>query len=161
MDASQKYALLQRLRARGGQEQLIMFLSGFSGAGKITCAKIAQKFCFEFCRTVYIPLDENTFLFIATTGSAVSLFEGQPIHDAAFLNGNVKNISNKKRQEWQSVCMLIIDEISFFTRTNLEKLDWQLQNILGRQYLPCSGVSVVFSGDFHQLRPVKCESLQK
>ena len=33
-----------------------------------------------------------------------------------------------------------------------------MKNILGRQDLPYGGVSVVFSGDFHQLRPVKCES---
>ena len=54
--------------------------------------------------------------------------------------------------------MLIIDKISFFTRVNLEKLDRNLKNIMGRQDLHYGGVSIVFSGDFHQLRPVRCES---
>ena len=74
MDDSQKDVLIQHLRARGGHEQLIMFLSGFSGAEKSTCVKIAQRFCFEFCRAISIPWNDNTFLFTATTGSAASLF---------------------------------------------------------------------------------------
>ena len=96
IDDSQRATLTQRLRARAGQEQLVTFLTGFAGAGKSTCVKVAQRFCFEFCRAASIPWDENTFLFTATTGSAASLFGGQTIHDAAFLNGNERNISNKK-----------------------------------------------------------------
>ena len=132
-----------------------MFLTGFAGAGKITCVKVAQCFCFKFYRAVSIPWNNNTFIFSATTGSVTSLFECQTIHDAAFLNSSAKNISNKKRQECQSVHVLIIDDISFFTRANLEKLDYQLNNILGRHDCPYEGVSIVSSGDFHQLRPVK------
>ena len=113
--------------------------------------------CFEFCRSLSIPWHDNTFLFTATTGSAASLFDNQTIHDAAYLNGKQKNISNKKRKEWENVRILIIDEISFFTRASLEKLDRHLKNIKGRQDRPYGGVSIVFSGDFHQLRPVKCD----
>ena len=32
-----------------------------------------------------------------------------------------------------------------------------MKNILGRQDLPFGGMSIVYSGDFHQLRPVNCE----
>ena len=155
MSNDQKEPLIQRLEARGGHTQLVMFLTGFAGAGKSTCVKIAQRFCFEFCNAVSIPWSDNTFLFTATTGSAASLFDGQTIHDAAYLNGKEKNISNEKREQWKNVRILIIDEISFFTRTNLEKLDRHLKNIMGRQDLPYGGVSIVFSGDFHQLPPVK------
>ena len=72
-----------------------MFLTRFVGTGKITCVKVAQRFCFEFYRAVSIPWNNNTFLFTVSTGYVVSLFEGQTIHDAAFLNGSAKNISNK------------------------------------------------------------------
>ena len=71
---------------------------------------------------------------------------------------NQKNISNKKRKEWENVQILIIDEISFFTQVNLEKLDRHLKNIKGIQDRPYGGVSIVFSGDFHQLRPIKCDA---
>ena len=69
--SEQTTELVKRLKARGGQEQLILFLPGFAGAGKSTCLKIAQRFCFEFCRAVSIEWDDNTFLFTATTGSAM------------------------------------------------------------------------------------------
>ena len=53
---------------------------------------------------------------------------------------------------------MIPSEVSFFTRLNLKKLDHHLKNILDRQDKPYGGMSVVFSGDLHQLCPVKCES---
>ena len=152
-----KDELIKRLKARGCHPQLIMFLTVFSRARKSTCVTIAQRFCYEFCRSVGVGWDDNTFLFTATTGSAASLFGGRTIHDAAFLIGAEKNISRKKREEWQRVRILIIDGISFFTRKNLKKLDRHLKNILGRQDKPFGGLHIVFSGDFHQLRPVKCE----
>ena len=123
MDPHEKEALITQLKARGGPEQLVRFLMGFAGAGKSTCVKVAQRFCCEFCSAVSIPWNNNTFLFTATTGSAASLFEGQTIHDDASLNSDEKNISNKKKQEWKNIRILIIDEISFFTRVILEKLD--------------------------------------
>ena len=100
MEDNQRETIVQRLKARGGQEQLVMFLTGFVGAGKSTCVKVAQRFCFEFCRAVSVPCDANTFLFTATTGLDASLFECQTSHDTTFLNENERNISNKKRQEW-------------------------------------------------------------
>ena len=135
-----------------------MFLTGFSGARQSTCVTIAQRFCSEFCRAVSIPWNDSKFLFTATTGAAVSLFGGQTIHSAAFLCGNEKNISKKKREERKHVRILIIDEISFFTRVNLQKLDKHLKNILGGQDKHYGGLSIVFSGDFHQFWPIKCES---
>ena len=129
MDSTQKEPVVRQLKDRGGKDQLVMFLTGFVGAGKSTCVKVAQPFCFEFCNATSLHWDDNTCLFTTTNGSAASLFEGQTIHNAAFLNGNETNISNKKRQEWDNEQILIIDEISFFTRVNLEKLDWCLKNI--------------------------------
>ena len=157
IDLVEKEVLIIQLKARGGQEQLVMFLTGFVRAGKNACVKIAQRFCFKFCCAVYIPWDDNTFIFTATTGSAASLFGGQTMHDAVSLNTAEKNISNKKRQEWQTVRILIINEISFFTRVSLANLNLRLKNMMGRQDLPFGGVSIVFSGKFHQLKTVCCE----
>ena len=158
MDTDQLKPLTQQLEAKGGFTQLLMFLTGFAGAGKSTCVKIAQRFCFEFCNAVSIPWNVDTFLFTATTGSAASLFEGQTIHDAAYLNGQTKNISHDKYKQWENVRILIIDEVSFATIKDIEKLDIRLKILKGRQDVPFGGVSIVFSGDFHQLKPVMCES---
>ena len=54
--------------------------------------------------------------------------------------------------------ILIIDDISFFTRASLDKLDQRLKNVMGRQDRPCGGVPIVFPGDFHQLKPVRCNN---
>ena len=38
--------LVAELKVRGGQDQLIMFLTGPAGAGKSTAMKVALRFCF-------------------------------------------------------------------------------------------------------------------
>ena len=63
----------KKLKARGGQDQLLMFLTGPAGSGKSTAMKIAQHFCYEFCIAVGIMWSDKTFLFTAYTGSAASL----------------------------------------------------------------------------------------
>ena len=44
--------IVKRLKARGGQEQMIMFLTGPAGSGKSSALMVAQQFCFEFCLSV-------------------------------------------------------------------------------------------------------------
>jgi len=95
---AEKIRLIQKLKARGGQDQLIMFLTGFAGAGKSTCVKVAQRFCFELCRAVSVEWSDKTFYFTATTGSAASLFDGLTIHTAAGLCK--KSVSASLRREW-------------------------------------------------------------
>ena len=55
------------LKARGGREQLIVFVTGLAGAGKSTAIIVVQCFCFEFCKTASVMWKENTFLFTAYT----------------------------------------------------------------------------------------------
>ena len=45
MDATD---IIKKLNARGGRDQLLMFLTGPAGSGKSTAMKIAQHFCYEF-----------------------------------------------------------------------------------------------------------------
>ncbi len=44
--------IIKWLKARGGQEQMIMFLTGPAGSGKSTAVMVAQHFCYEFCSAV-------------------------------------------------------------------------------------------------------------
>ena len=96
--------------------------------------------------------NDNTFYFTSTTGSSAALFGGSTIHSAAFFNA--KKISRKMREVWKTVEVVVIDEIGFFTATNMDKLDKQLMDLKGKN-LPFGGVHVVFSGDFYQLPPGK------
>jgi hypothetical protein len=79
----------KKLKARGGQDQILMFLTGPAGSGKSTAMKIAQQFCYEFCIAVGIMWSDKTFVYTAYTGSAASLIGGVTISTAAFsTNGN-------------------------------------------------------------------------
>ncbi len=44
----------KKLKARGGRDQLLMFLTGPAGSGKSAAMKVAQQFCYKFCIAVGI-----------------------------------------------------------------------------------------------------------
>ena len=52
--------------------------------------------------------------------------------------------------------MLVIDEVGFFTNTNMDKLDRRLMD-LRQKNIPYGGIHIVFSGDFYQLPPGKLQ----
>jgi hypothetical protein len=120
--------IIKKLKARGGRDQLLMFLTGPAGLGKSTAMKIAQQFCYEFCIAVGIMWSDKTFIFTAYTGSAASLFGGVSISKAAFLN-QCKQLSVDDRNEWQDVQIVVIDKVSFMSDTILKTLDRKLKEI--------------------------------
>ena len=77
--------LTEILEAKGGQKQLIMFVTGLAGAGKSTGINVAQRFCYEFCKAASIMWKDNTFLFTAYTGSAAAAFGGLTTSVATYL----------------------------------------------------------------------------
>ncbi len=81
---------IKKLKARGGRDQLLMFLTGLAGSGKSTAMKVAQNFCYEYCIAVGIMWSDKTFIFTAYTGLAASLFGGVTISKAEFLNQRKK-----------------------------------------------------------------------
>lgn len=137
----------------GAQEQLIMFLTGAAGCGKSTTMEAAQHYIHRFFAAVEAAFNDYTFYFTATTGSAAALFGGTTIYSAAHLNKT--RLTDKMRAIWrEDVRILIIDEISFFRTINVETLDRHLKKLTGRYDVVYGGVSIVFSGDFHQLKPI-------
>jgi hypothetical protein len=78
--------IVHRLEARGGQSQLIMFLTGLAVSQKSTAMKVAQQFCYDFCLVVGAMWSNHIFLFTVYTGAAALLFGGVTISKAAFLN---------------------------------------------------------------------------
>ena len=150
--------IIAKLKGRGGQDQLLMFLTGPAGSGKSTAMKIAQQFCYEFCIAVGIMWSDKTFLFTAYTGSAASLFGGVTISKAAFLNQR-KQLSVDDRNEWQDVRILVIDEVSFMSDTIFKTLDIKLKEIKNRSQ-PFGGFTIIFAGDFRQLEPIGVNETQ-
>jgi hypothetical protein len=123
--------IVHRLEARGGQNQLIMFLTEPAVSGKSTAMQVAQQFCYDFCLAVGVMWSDTTFLFTAYTGAATSLFGGVTISKAAFLNQQ-KALSLNNKNTWQDVRILIVDEVSFMSDKNLNTLDVKLKEVGNR-----------------------------
>ncbi len=145
--------IVQILKARGGQEQSLMFLTGPAGSGKSTAMRVAEQFCYEFCIAVGVMWCDRTFLFTAYTGSAASLIGGvSTISKAAYINQN-KQLSADDLNEWKDVRILVIDEVSFMSDSILKTLNYKLMNI-GNWSTSFGGFPILFAGDFSQLEPI-------
>jgi hypothetical protein len=119
--SSQEIAdIVKKLEARGGQEQLLLFLTGPAGSGKSTAMRVAEQFCYEFCMAVGgVMWSDKTFLFTAYTGSAASLIGGVTISKAAYLNLQ-RQLNDNDINQWKDVWILVIDKISFMSDSTLE-----------------------------------------
>ena len=144
--------LIKRLKARGGKEQLLMFLTGPAGSGKSTAMRVAEQFCYEFCAACGVMWCDKTFLFTAYTGSAASLIGGLTISKAAHINQK-RILNSDDINEWRDVKILVIDEVSFMSDNVLKALNNKLMEI-GNRTSPFGGLSIIFAGDFRQLEPV-------
>ncbi len=114
---SKELADIVRLsEARGGQEQLLLFLTGPAGSGKSTAMRVAEQFCYEFCLAVGVMWSDTAFLFTAYTWSAASLTGGVSISKAAYFNLQ-RQINKDDINEWKNVIILVIDEVSFMSNS--------------------------------------------
>ncbi len=52
--------IVTRLKARGGREHMLMFLTGPAGSGKSSALVVAQQFCYKFCLSVGVMLSDKT-----------------------------------------------------------------------------------------------------
>ena len=150
---SELQQLIKQLKAMGGKEQLLLFLTGMAGAGKSSGLTVAQAFCFEFSKAVGIRWHENTFLFTAYTGAAASLFGGRTTTKATYAAKELDRITDDDIKEYESVRILVLDEISFLRDKELLAIDKALKKV-GERRKPFGGFSIVFSGDFMQETPV-------
>lgn len=155
MNQTDERRIHNKLKARGGEDNLRMFLTGPAGAGKTTAIKAAQKYCHEFCQLSGILFSDSTFLFTAYVGSAASMCGGKTILKTAGLqmNGKCGALKQDILNQWRGVRILIIDEISFMNDEQLLSLNERLQQIRDDHSKPYGGMSIIFAGDFRQLLP--------
>jgi hypothetical protein len=149
--------IVKRLKASGGQDQLLMILTWPARSGKSKTMRMAEQFCYEFCVAVGVMWCDRTYLCTAYTGSAPSLIGGVTISKAAYINQN-KQLSADDINEWKDVRILVIDEVSFMSNNILKTLNYKLM-IIGNRSKSVGGFSIIFAGDFHQLNPFVQKSL--
>ena len=144
--------LKDKLIGLGGDEQLLMFLTGAGGTGKSHVIFTCRSFCQEFSDNIQVMFDRNSFMITACTGSAASLLDGMTIYGAAHMMKS--KIIDEYREDWKGVRIVFIDEYSFFGIEDLQTLDKKLR-LLRKRKKPYGGVSILFAGDLYQLKAVK------
>ena len=96
--------------------------------------------------------DRNSLMITSCTGSAASLLDGTTIHGAAHMMKS--KIIDEYIEDWTGVRIFFINEFSFFGIEDLQTLDKKLR-LLRERNKPYGGVSIVFAGDFYQLKAIK------
>ena len=112
------------MKDKGGEDNLVMFLSGMGGTGKSEVIK-------AFVKSISIYFDWNydtdVVKITALTGAAAcQIPEGKTIHSVTGLCGTV---GQSHMEAWKSTQMLIVDEVSFLSEHLLVKLDKHMRAI--------------------------------
>lgn len=137
----------------GKAAPLMLYVGGIGGTGK--------SYVIECIVLLFERLGRsNELLLSAPTGAAAVVIGGQTLHSLAMLgkdpkkNGSVAEL----RKLWEGIKYLIIDEVSMVGGRLLSMLSQRMKEAKGEaggsSKLPFGGVSVIFTGDFGQLKPV-------
>ena len=146
--------LCQLAELSNDTEQLICCLHGPAGSGKSTVIELVLLYAKEYCS--YLPnviFCHNTIVVTAVTGVAATLICGETMHGALFLNQK-QEIEPEQIELWADTHLLIIDEISFVSKSDFQMMHKQLGKLKQEMNKKFGGLNVIFSGDFQQLEPV-------
>ena len=148
--------LTERICYRVFERRENLFISGPGGCGK---TYTLNRICY------WAKQYGRKYAITAPTGIAATNFpDGQTIHSFAGLGKGTKKLEMiikdyeerrmiPHREYWQSIDLLLIDEISMVGSKMLEKLD-MLARLARESFEPMGGIQLVFSGDFYQLPPI-------
>ena len=107
---------------KGGDKELIMFLSGMGGTGKSEVIKAFVYFAKGISIAFSWVYDNDVIKITALTGSAAcEIPNGRTLHSQVGLSH--RKISSKLKETWITTKMIIIDEVSFLDEDNIRKLD--------------------------------------
>ena len=144
--------LLQKMaQLSGPNETLRMFLDGPGGAGKSRVIEQVVEHIKQFTENLDMTFGMRTIVVTAMSGVAATSIGGETLHSAVGLNKKNRLVEG----EWENARSLIIDEVSFMSTKNVEKLDMNLRQLTGNHTKLYGGIHVVFCGDFCQLEPCK------
>ena len=128
-------------------EQLICCLHGPAGSGKSTVIELVLLYEQEYCS--YLPnvmFYHSTIVVTTMTGVAATLICGETTHGALFLNQK-HEIEPEQIELWVDTHLLIIDEISFASKTSFQMMHKQSGKLKQEINKKFGGLNVIFSGD--------------
>ena len=136
-----------------------MFFTGLAGYEKTRVLSWHKK-CHTFCQIACLPFGDRAFYLILSTGSLAWLLRGTTIHSAAHLAKYC--ITDALCKDWKHVEILVINEVSFLSDSNMETLDKICTNQLNKTQVLCGGISILFPETFanwHSSCQHKCSML--
>ena len=134
-------------------EQLICCLHGPAGSRKSTVIELVLLYAQEYCLYLAnVMFCHNTIVVTAMTGVTATLICGETMHGALFLNQK-HEIEPEQIELWADTHLLIIDEISFASKSNFQMMHKQLGKLKQEINKKFGDLEIIFSGDFWQLEP--------
>ena len=142
------------LKLKGGKnEQMICLLHGTGGSGKSTVINLVVDYAREYCKLIGHPFTTRTIVITAMSGVAATLLHGETTHKALGLN--CKTVADKEDmiEAWSDARLVIIDEVSFGTQDDFDKIYRNLGDLMRNPFKPFGKLNIVFAGDYSQLEP--------
>lgn len=137
--------------------QLIFLLHGPGGSGKSTVIALVISYAKEFCQNLGHPFTIRTIVVSAMSGVAATLIHGETTHKSMALNK--EEPSAEEIEAWQDTRLVIIDECSFASPTQMAKIELNARILKDGATGYFGGLNMVFAGDFSQLEPPRAKPL--
>ena len=154
---------LCRLRGIRGNERkhwnLVCLLHGPGGSGKSTVINAVKVYAQDYCKQLKHPFTSRTIITTAMSGVAATLINGETTHSVLGLNRT--KVEPKEIEHWTDARLLLIDECSFASASDFEKIHDNLSKLMGEHHAKYGGLNVVYTGDFSQLEPVNKDPVYK
>ena len=154
-DFNAERRMLTKLARLEGKTALRMFLDGAGGAGKSHVVGEVMRYAEEFTTAMGFTFDMRTIVVTAMSGVAAVSIRGETLHGAAAFAREIKQDDTT----WANARLLIVDEVSFMSTSDVETLDEKLRTFMTKFDSLYGGLHVLFCGDFSQLEPVSSKPL--
>ena len=172
---AQRFKELLEIDVRSGNgtigrgKPLHMLMTGPGGTGKTHVVKALKELMKMYGSA-------HRIRFLAPTGTAAALIDGQTIHSALGIpvhltNAEMRDLRDSNgadlymrvsvkhraelREEWKNVYFILIDEVSMVSQELLCEIDIVLRDVASCPNDWFGGVNIIFAGDFYQHKPVK------
>jgi PIF1-like helicase len=152
--AAEKSKLYAMARLKPHQN-LTMFLDGAGGSGKSRVVGELLKYAEDYTSRLQLTFNMRTIVVTAMSGVAATCIGGETLHSAACFNRKIPDNDNT----WNNARLLIIDEVSFMSTSELNLLDEKLRTLLRRPNALYGNINILFCGDFRQLEPCGGDTL--
>ena len=153
---------VERINLDQEEDNFYLYIGGNAGTGKSFLLKAMINAAKKRGKRSGAELDKPFSITVAPTGVAAYLVNGttiesalgiQPSKDKAYIK-NEPSRNSSKRFLYEDLRVIFIDEVSMLGTDMLAKMNFRMQDIMGNTEF-MGGVSIVCTGDFGQLPPVK------